>query len=367
MSTRERHIVIVSSEFPPQPGGIGNHAYNLARSLSDEGYNVEVISDQRSKTGIEEEDFDLNLPFKVHRVRRFSIRILMYFDRIFKVKKSFNGASTVIATGKFSLWVVGFLSLFYNTKCIAVIHGTEVNLKSKLMQSSVALALKRFDHIIAVSNYTRSLVEHLKLPISVIPNGININAWKSGNPSAKKVHGSPILTTIGRVSERKGQLIVINHLPEISNRFPGVHYHCIGIPQEADKFMDIAHSLGVDNLLTFHGSLNNNDLKSILEQTDIFVMLSTESESGDVEGFGIAILEANAHGVPAIGSINCGIEDAISDKNSGRLINSNDHAAFADAIHDIMNQKELYSKGALQWAQSHDWSLIVKSYLSHLS
>ena len=132
MSAKNHHIVIVSSEFPPQPGGIGNHAYNLAQSLYKEGYSVEVITDQRSKSGVDEMKFDQDLPFKVHRVRRLSIRFLMYVNRIFKVRKYFKNASTVIATGKFSLWLVGFLSLFSKTKCIAVIHGTEVNLKSKL-------------------------------------------------------------------------------------------------------------------------------------------------------------------------------------------------------------------------------------------
>ncbi len=366
MSAKTHHIVIVSSEFPPQPGGIGNHAYNLAQSLSEEGYSVEVITDQRSETGVTEENFDRDLPFEVHRIRRLSVRFLMYVNRIFKVRKCFKRASTVIATGKFSIWIVGFLSVFYKAKCIAVIHGTEVNLKSKLWQTTVELALKQFDHIIAVSHYTKSLVAHLKLQISVIPNGINIKTWISENQYKKTIKGSPVLTTVGRVSERKGQLTVINHLPELSKRFPGVHYHCIGIPQEADKFMSIARSLNVDHLVSFHGSLNNDDLRSVLKQTDIFVMLSAESKSGDVEGFGIAILEANALGVPAIGAINCGIEDAISDGNSGRLINSNNHAAFADAIDEIMKQKKSYSTKALQWAQSHDWSVIVKSYISQI-
>ncbi len=366
MSTKNHNIVIVSSEFPPQPGGIGNHAYNLALSLSQEGYNVEVITDQRSKAGEYEDVFDQNLPFKVLRIKRFSIRTLMYFNRILKVRKHFKGATVIIATGKFSLWIVGFLKAFYKTKCIAVIHGTEVNLKSKFMRKSVALALKHFDRIIAVSNYTKSLVKHLELPITVIPNGINIKAWNTENSVVKTVKGSPILTTIGRVSERKGQLTVIHHLPELLKRFPGVHYHCIGIPQEADHFIKVAHSLNVEGSLTFHGSLNTEDLRAILKQTDIFVMLSAESKSGDVEGFGIAILEANALGIPAIGSLNCGIEDAISDKYSGRLINSHDSTAFADAIDDILIKKESYAINALKWAESHDWSFIVKSYISEL-
>lgn len=366
MSTKAHHIVILSSEFPPQPGGIGNHANNLALSFVNQGYKVNVISDQRSKSGTEESEFDQDLPFKVHRIRRQSVRIIMYIKRFLKMRQHFKQASVVIATGKFSLWVIAFLSLFSQTKCIAVVHGTEVNFKSYLLRKSVELALKKFHHIIAVSNYTKSLIAHLKLPVTVIPNGINTENWNSIRIDEKSIVGDPILTTVGHVSERKGQLNVIKALPKLSKRYPNVHYHCIGIPTAAELFVETAKSLQVDHLITFHGSLDTSDLKEILAQTDIFVMLSSESKTGDVEGFGIAILEANAMGVPAIGSLNCGIEDAILEGSSGRLIQSHDDQALLNAVEDILNQKEHYKKGAHQWAEQHDWSSIIKSYISQL-
>ena len=31
---KKKNILIFSSEFPPGPGGIGNHAFNLAKGLS---------------------------------------------------------------------------------------------------------------------------------------------------------------------------------------------------------------------------------------------------------------------------------------------------------------------------------------------
>ena len=54
MSTSKLNIIIATSEFPPQPGGIGNHAYNLALHLHNNGYHVSVIADQRSSRGLEE-------------------------------------------------------------------------------------------------------------------------------------------------------------------------------------------------------------------------------------------------------------------------------------------------------------------------
>ncbi|HAI19011.1 MAG TPA: hypothetical protein DCM10_13880 [Xanthomarina gelatinilytica] len=40
----KKNILIVTSEFPPQPGGIGTHAYYLALHLVKNGYGVTVIS-----------------------------------------------------------------------------------------------------------------------------------------------------------------------------------------------------------------------------------------------------------------------------------------------------------------------------------
>ena len=366
LSRSNRHIVIVTSEFPPQPGGIGNHAYNLALYLSKQNYTVEVIADQRSESGKEETVFDDLLPFSVKRVKRHLWRFRMYLKRIGLTRKSFKKASYIIATGKFSLWNVGFLSVFRNTPTLAIIHGTEVNFKSFFLRKSIDLALKKMNTIVAVSNYTKHLVAHLNREVYVIPNGINVSEWQINNGSDIILKGTPVLTTVGRVSSRKGQLNVIKQLPELIKRYPELHYHCIGIPTEADVFMAEARRLQVEQYVTFHGSVDAHTLKQMLSKTDIFVMLSSESETGDVEGFGIAILEANALGIPAIGSIGCGIEDAIESDVSGKLIAYDDTAQFTEAIDTILSNKPGYIKGEKAWAERHDWSNIIKQYMALL-
>ncbi|MDT0557363.1 glycosyltransferase family 4 protein [Ichthyenterobacterium sp. W332] len=367
MNHLNKHIVIVSSEFPPQPGGIGNHAFNLALYLTKAHYEVSVITDQRSISGADEHNFDRAQPFSVYRVKRYSFRIIMYLRRIIKTYKSLKKADYVIATGKFSLWNVAFLSLFRKVKSIAVIHGTEVNFKPTLLRKSIDFALKRMDHIIAVSHYTKTLISHLNLEVSVIPNGINLESWTKNELTEIELKGHPTLTTVGRVSSRKGQLNVIKQLPELINKFPNIHYHCVGIPTEAHNFFNIAKQHKVETHITFHGNVDQKHLQHILKATDIFVMLSSESKTGDVEGFGIAILEANALGIPAIGSKGCGIEDAIDDKTSGVLIESNNPKALINAIELINNNTLRFKKEARNWAKSHDWSHIILPYTELLN
>ena len=353
----------MTSEFPPQPGGIGNHAYHLGLYLSKNKYTVTVIADQRDIDNTEELDFDAALPFAVQRIPLRKQRWLMYFHRIAKTLPYFKQSHYVIATGKFSLWNVALYSLFYKRSTLAIIHGSEVNLKVSVLQKATNWSLKRFDIIVAVSNYTKQLVRHLKRDVQVIPNGIDLNSWQSNTITKANLSGAPVLTTIGRVSSRKGQLQVIKLLPELVRDYPSLHYHCVGIPTEASAFLAQAEVLGVDAHVTFHGALDAADLRAVLLASDVFVMLSTESPTGDVEGFGIAILEANAMGIPAIGSKGCGIEDAIRPGETGFLVDLKDGIAITHAINTISSKRSTFSRNAKDWAALHDWSQIIKRYI----
>jgi len=240
----KHHIVIVTSEFPPQPGGIGNHAYNLALHLYKAGCSVEIIADQRSDNGEVEIVFDKSLPFSVNRIKRYNWRFIMYLKRILFTFNSFKKASTVIATGKFSLWNVALCSMFFKNQTIAVVHGSEVNFKPFVLKKTINMALKQMDEIIAVSNYTKSLI-HINREVVVIPNGIDLLKWNREISSVMNLKGKPVLTTVGRVSSRKGQLNVIRLLPDLLSQFPETHYHCVGIPTEVEYFSNVAKKLGV--------------------------------------------------------------------------------------------------------------------------
>lgn len=362
----KKNILIVTSEFPPQPGGIGNHAYYLALYLSKKEYSVSVIADQRDVDNQTEVAFDASLPFVVKRIGLRKVRWLMYVNRIIVTLMALKSSDEVIATGKFPLWNVAFSSLFFKCYKIAVIHGTEVNFKSSLLRRAIDISLKRFNVIVAVSQYTAGLISHLEREIQVIPNGIDLNEWQRSKTTEIKLTGSPVMTTVGRVSLRKGQLEVIKLLPQLKKKYPNIHYHCIGIPTEADAFLDEAKALGVDLHVTFHGAVDDDTLKEMLLATDVFVMLSIESSTGDVEGFGIAILEANALGIPALGSKGCGIEDAIKDGVSGFLVDGTDGSAFVSRIDTLLSHHQRFKQGAEWWAKKHDWNEIVKQYMVHL-
>lgn len=367
MKDKSKNILLVTSEFPPQPGGIGNHALNLAKYLSKSGYRLSVITDTRSKANQIEIDFDASLDFAVHRVKLQQFRIRMYFERIWLLFKFIKNANIIIASGKFSLWIVAFASIWYKRKYLAVIHGSEVNFPGKLIKVVTNFSLNRFSKIIAVSRFTQGLIKVNCENVVVIPNGFDVNQWNVKTTKKEDLIGTPKLITVGNVTKRKGQQNVIKQLPELLKIYPEMHYYCVGLPTEKDAFLEEAKALKVNKHVHFLGSVSSAKLKSLLLSSDIFVMLSSKTNSGDVEGFGIALLEANYLGIPCIGATNCGIEDAIKNEVSGRLIAVNDTTAFASAIKNILENYSCYSKNAREWAMSHTWEIIIKQYIQQIN
>ena len=155
---------------------------------------------------------------------------------------------------------------------------------------------------------------------------------------------------------------VIEALPVLLNHFPSIHYHIVGKPSERIRMEKKAQELGVLSHLTFHGMVSREELMEKLHGSDIKAMLSDHTPSGSFEGFGIAVLEANIFGVPAIGSSNSGIADAIDQGKTGFLIDQKNSSELAEAIEKIMSHYSEFSTSARDWAKKHDWSTLIQSY-----
>jgi len=95
-------------------------------------------------------------------------------------------------------------------------------------------------------------------------------------------------------------------------------------------------------------------------------MLSEVQDSGDTEGFGIAIIEGNSMGLPAIGSLGCGIEDAIKMGYSGMHVDNHDTVGIAQAIETIFSHYNQYADNAQSWSKQHTWEEIIKRYITVL-
>lgn len=360
-----RRILFFVSEFPPQPGGIGNHAWNLARELHRQGACVRLIAEGRRHGGILEPAFDAAAPFTILRIP-FSVAGVRQLRRVLLYLRTLNAwkPDVVVASGRFPLLLVARVPT--RAAKVAVLHGTEAGTQGSATRKQVLAALRRFTGLIAVSRFTRT---HFELDprdprVSVIPNGVANDRFAGCANKVEGVRfaGFPCLATVGNVTRRKGQDNVIRALPLLLQRYPEAVFHMAGIPTEREAFTTLARRLGVDRHIEFHGAVSDGVLHALLQATDVFLMLSAATESGDVEGFGIAILEANLLGVPAVGSTGCGIEDAIVNGRTGILVDPSDVQAVACAIESVLLAREDYSPQAQEWVGQHTWQAIGERY-----
>lgn len=359
-----RQLLLISSEFPPLPGGIGTHAYQLAMGFTQNGYQVIVLTDRRSKDEDLERNFDANLPFLVHRVPRMS------FGRTYlaRIKKTFyyvkqNKEITLVSSGKFSLWIGALLHLYHRTlNQVAVIHGTEIKAGGLMSRFLTKYSLLQFKKIIAVSNFTKSKILEVipNATITVITNGVEITNHQSISEIKKE---GLRLITVGNVTNRKGQHNVISALPLLKNHYPDIHYDIVGLPTDAERLQKQARINGVTSLVSIHGVVSEIEKQQLILQSHLFLMLSEHLPNGDFEGFGIAVLEANALGVPAIGTRDSGIADAIQDGKTGILVDPHDPEEIKTAIFTVLNNYSVYSSNARNWAIANQWPQVISHYL----
>lgn len=362
-------ILIISSEFPPGPGGIGQHAYSLAVNLHYLGYNVSVLSPGDYATEGEVQTFDSVQPFGVERYTRKGV-LFTYLSRLTttyaKIREVDN--QTIVITGKFPLWLgIIIKKLYPQINTIAVLHGSEVNLPNPLLRWLTHKSIAAADIIVPVSKFTLSLVpawirqQHKK--ITIIPNGIDQDPFPELETDSTYLKGHPCLLTVGHVSPRKGQHRVIKALPTILNTYPDTHYHIVGRPKNKSALQNLANKLGVTNNITFHGRVpDHKSLGNFYRQADIFMLLSENQPNGDVEGFGIVALEANLHGLPVVGAKFCGVEEAVSHLNTGYLVDGDNPSEVLEGITYCLANKGKLRHEAISWANQHRWSEIIKLY-----
>lgn len=371
-----KRVLLIASEFPPGPGGIGNHAYSLTKYLARQGVEVRVLADTNYAGKQEVRDFDESLPpgIKVRRVPR--IWVLTYFLRLWFLfflisSGKYDGA---IFSGKFSLWLCGVLkTLGVNINSLGVLHGSEIQLSNKIYRSVTNWGIAHLDYLVPVSHFTHSLLAPglKEKPFQVIENGIDVVEFQALNEKREtnsiSLKGNPVLLTVGNVTYRKGQHRVIKAMPEIIKRMPEAHYHIVGLPTCRTEFEELAKSLNVNKHVTFHGRLpKREDLAEAYSQADCFMILSENQTDGDVEGFGIVILEANFFGVPAVGALGCGIDDAVNNGFNGYLVDGNSPSEIADKVVRVIDNRKEFSQNAVKWAYSHDWGVVVDKYIKAL-
>jgi glycosyltransferase involved in cell wall biosynthesis len=142
----------------------------------------------------------------------------------------------------------------------------------------------------------------------------------------------PVIGVVGRIEPWKGQDIAVRMLARLGNKASALvligDRHSTSWPEFSCQVDALAAELNVADRVVFTG--HRIDASALLRGLDVLVCASRE------EGFGLAVLEAAAAGVPVVATRCGGPEDMIEHEVTGLLVPPEDAAALADAVERVL-------------------------------
>ncbi|OGJ86951.1 MAG: hypothetical protein A2350_01170 [Candidatus Raymondbacteria bacterium RifOxyB12_full_50_8] len=361
--------LFVTCDFPPMTGGQSNYFKNLwlADALPGDIFLVPGRCRQHCQVMPGHSFAYMPVPGSEGTLARIIRSVAVLFSCLFAYFRmgplEFH-AGQVLAGGISGL----VLNKLFKVPYVVYVFGADVlEFREKAWGNRVIRAvLGNCRHIIACSNFTADLVRSAFVPtcpVSVILPGVEDRFFSPDTTKAKAFRetygltGKKIVLTVGRLVERKGHESVVRALPLVLKRLPETHYVIAGEGPNHHSLKTIARESGVDDHVTFLGSVSDNDLPAIYALADLFIMLPKLMEHGDIEGFGIVYLEASASGLPVIASRNGGVVDAVIHNKTGILIDEPvTPEKIADAVVHMIENPFQFSGEAVRRARELSWT-----------
>lgn len=306
---------------------------------------------------------------------------------IFLLKQVFLLPSTVRASNAdvllFSSMVTASLSWFIRKRVkipmVAITHGKDVTLPISLYQWFVPKIFRSLDGVIAVSRATRqACIERGMDPekVAALGNGFNMDRLgvfpdkQASREDLKKrfgidLEGKYMLLTVGRHVKRKGHEWFIRKVfPKLDENMVFV---VIGEGPETENIQQVAAESGQANRIFLLGRQPDEVLKKSYAAADLFVMPNIPVE-GDMEGFGIVLLEANMASTPAVAADLEGIQDVITDGENGYRVPPLNDLVFARKIKTVVKNglAELSERSRLHVESKFTWDHVAGEYLDFI-
>ena len=172
-------------------------------------------------------------------------------------------------------------------------------------------------------------------------------------------HEVPQLLTVSRLSEpRKNVDLVLQALARLKDRF-AFEYTIAGEGMLRPELERLADQLGLAGRVRFVGRVSDADLRALYAGADLFV-LAASVETGSHEGFGIVYLEAAASGVPSLAARLAGAAEAIAEGRSGFFVDTPDVASLSGALARYLSGEIRFSpETCREFARGFDWKRIA--------
>lgn len=247
---------------------------------------------------------------------------------------------------------------------------------SRIKRVAAQALLGTADVLVACSRWTHDLacdvLRELGLAertgrVRVIPLGTDPELFRPGLDPAPLIANQSLpaarwLLTVARLVPHKGMDTTIRALALLAPRYPDLRYAIVGQGPERAALEALARSEGVAERVHFLSELGDESLPLAYALATVYVGASRQTAK-DVEGFGIALLEAQAAGIPVVAGWSGGIPDAVQNGVTGVLTDPEDPAGVAAAIAGLLDDPgralRFGSAGRAAVERFFNWSRVV--------
>ena len=377
------HDLLFSYDFPPLGGGISRWMEELARGYPPGSLRVSTgtVADQDEIDRLLPNPVD-RLPISTHRLKTLQ-GLLLWSRRAAALGRDpearFAWCGNIRPAGYPAKWAWERVGLPYGI----LLHGGDLlQIRPKLRRSR----LKRRSYtplfesarvIVANSRWTadlcRKVLGELDLDgvadrILVVPLGTDPAKFRPDPDRAaqfrqrRNLPDGRWLVTVARLVPHKGIDTGIEVLARLTDEYPTLRYAVVGRGSYADTLRALALELGVADRVHLLTDVGDDELPDALAMAEVYLGLSREAGL-DVEGFGIALLEAAATGVPVVAGASGGIAEAVADGETGSLVTPGEPEPAADAVRHLLADPTLAARlgaaGRERVLTRFTWSRVV--------
>jgi glycosyltransferase involved in cell wall biosynthesis len=366
--------------FFPEEGGVERHIYYLAKELfaKNKGYEIDVVTSNRFHTGkviLQKQETIEGI--KIHRENaKFQKHFFTYFPDEFKTLEKIN--PDIVHSHAYRHPHVGIAAKYakkHNKRMVftpyTIFKGSaELPLKNEiyytLYDALTRLKIfKKVDSIIALTHFEKNMlvdrgVDEKK--ISVIPCGGY--SFKPIQESQEKEFSVDNLKTelkdkfvigaMSRIHPSKGIDVLIKALGEIKDEdwvllLGGKDFGVL------NEYLELAKKLGILHKIHYLGFINKTK-ENFYKACNLFVSPSK------AEALGMTLVEAQACGVPVIGSDFGAIRETMLNEVTGFNVPYGDHKLLAEKIKLLMhddNLRKKFAENALKRGTQFSWQNIT--------
>lgn len=140
---------------------------------------------------------------------------------------------------------------------------------------------------------------------------------------------------VGRLTPQKNLFTLLDVAAQVAAHHPAARFQIVGDGPLRGQLQARAQALGIRKQVIFHGAVPYERLREFYNAARVFLLPSL------FEGMPRVMVEAAMHGLPIVASRIAGHEDAIADGHSGFLCETDDVAALAARVQQLLSDRDL--------------------------